>query len=286
MIFDINSQLEFKPKIINQKPLNFDNVIVGGMGGSAMPTRAMFYLDPVYPIWLHNDYGLPKKIEGKTLFVAISYSGNTKETVSFVTEVFEKGLPLVIITSGGSLKNFATEKNIPHILIPEGLEPRDALVYMLKSLLAVLGREELMEVQKGYGEEVEEVAADLADFIENDDVLIYSSIKDAPLGYIWKIYLNESAKTPAFSNVFPEFFHNELETLDTSKKIILLSESKEFTEIAQNKGWNVRSVLSNKSNSEDLISNWILARTVARKIAEKKGVNPDRVPLIEEFKKL
>src|SRR3989344_8345309 len=107
MMSDINEQLKFKPQIINLKNLNFDNVVIGGMGGSAMPARAMFYLDPVYPLWLHNDYGLPKKVEGKPLFVAVSYSGNTAETVSFAKEVLEKDLPLAIITSGGRLREFA-----------------------------------------------------------------------------------------------------------------------------------------------------------------------------------
>lgn len=279
-------QLSFQPQIENKllETFVFDNVIVGGMGGSALPARVMFYLDPVYPLWLHNDFGLPRKTEGKPLFVAISYSGNTAEPLSFAREAHQKNFPLVIITSGGALKELAEKENITYILVPEGFQPRDAVIYMLKALLAVLGKEDLAH-QAGLLE-IDPDAKDLADYIGNDEVLIYSSHEDAPLGYIWKIYLNESAKIPAFCNVFPELFHNELESLDASKKIIFLSESKNFSKMAASQGWNVREAVSGRSKIENLLINLILARAVARRIAEVRGIDPDRVPLIEEFKKL
>ena len=110
MNFDINEQLKFKPQIVNPKKLDFDNVIVGGMGGSALPARALFYLDPVYPLWLHNDYGLPKKVEKKALFIAISYSGNTLEVESFAKEACEKNptgpVPFEIQGDGSQTRAF------------------------------------------------------------------------------------------------------------------------------------------------------------------------------------
>src|SRR3989344_6920774 len=185
MMSDINEQLKFKPQIINLKNLNFDNVVIGGMGGSALPARAMFYLDPVYPLWLHSDYGLPKKVEGKTLFVAVSYSGDTTETISFAKEAYEQEFPVAIITYGGALKDFARGKDIPHALVPEGLQPRDALVYMLKSLLLILGKGELLE-------EIERVRVDsgddeeIAGFISGGMPLIYSPTDSSALAYVWK----------------------------------------------------------------------------------------------------
>lgn len=298
MIFDVNKQLNFKPEILNPKPLNFDNVIVGGMGGSALPARAVFYLDPVYPLWLHNDYRLPKKLEGKPLFVAISYSGNTAETISFAKEAREKNLSLVVIISGGVLKDFAEKENISHILVPERLEPRDALVYMLKALLLLLGRAELLEELEKVridAESIDKEAEKIADFVSNGETLIYSSQANSVLGYIWKIFLNESAKMLAFCNYFPELAHNELESLNGNHRIVLLSdgndnqesknEMKVFLKLSQESGWNAREILFDGNWAENFVKNFVLARCVARKIAESKGVDPDKVPIVEEFKK-
>ncbi|MEX2013922.1 MAG: SIS domain-containing protein [Parcubacteria group bacterium] len=298
MTFDIGEQLKFRPEILDSKVLNFDNVVVGGMGGSALPARAVFYLDPVYPLWLHHEYGLPRKTEGKTLFVAISYSGNTAETLSFAREAHSKSLPLAVITSGGALKDFAQQENIARILVQEGLEPRDALVYMLRSLLLILGRTELLEeIDKVQidPEKLDKEAKELADFMQDKESLIYSSEINSVLGYIWKIFLNESAKMPAFSNSFPELAHNELESLNDDQRIILLSDSndspeirkemKMFLELAKESNWNTKEVSLDGSRAENLVGNVLLARSVAHNIAKRKGLDPDVVPTIEKFKR-
>ena len=293
MKFDINKQIVFNPQVLNPKEFDFDNVIVGGMGGSALPARAMFYLAPTYPLWLHNDFELPKKIESKPLFVAVSYSGNTAETISFTKEAHKRNFSLAIITSGGILKEFSEKENLAHVLVPEGLEPRDALIYMLKSLLLVLGKVELIgEIDKvridmeSFGGEAEEIA----DFISGGIPLIYSSTDSSALAYVWKIYLNESAKMPAFCNSFPEAFHNELESINESYRIIVFTDgrnmgAKTFLDMAEEKGWYAKGITLGASRAENLVRNLVLARGVARKIAESKGVDPDKVPVIEEFKK-
>ncbi|MEX2013441.1 MAG: SIS domain-containing protein [Parcubacteria group bacterium] len=298
MIFDINKQIEFNPQVLNQKEFDFDNVIVGGMGGSALPARVIFYLDPVYPLWLHNDFELPKKIEGKPLFVAISYSGNTAETISFTKEAHDKNFSLAVITSGGALKDFAEKENIPHILVPEGLEPRDALVYMLKSLLTVLGRTELIsETEKVQIdlEKVEEESRDIASFLSLGLPVVYAAEQNSALSYLWKIVLNETAKVPAFANSFPELTHNELEVINDKQRIILLTdgsesegvknEMKAFLELSGKNEWLVKRVLLKGSRAESLIKTWILARNTARSLASMNGADPEGVPVIENFKK-
>src|SRR3989344_3921947 len=99
---ELKAQLSFIPKLegglSRTKIARFDNVIIGGMGGSGLVARIIFFLDPTFPAWLHDDYHLPIKSEGKTLYVAVSYSGNTAETLSFAKEALEKQYPLVAIT--------------------------------------------------------------------------------------------------------------------------------------------------------------------------------------------
>src|SRR3989344_2719073 len=164
------------------------------------------------PDWLHDDYHLPIKSEGKTLYVAVSYSCNTAETLSFVKEALEKQYPLVAITSGGVLLDWAVKKTVPHVLIPFGFEPRNAVLMMLKALLYIISREDLfpetkrgsIDIQKAF-----EHGKEIGEKFEKKIPLIYSSRSNYTLSYIWKIMLNETGKIPAFANYFPELTHNE-----------------------------------------------------------------------------
>ena len=213
---ELKTQLSFIPKLegdlSREKIAGFDNVIISGMGGSGLAARILFFLDPIFPAWLHDDYHLPIKSEGKTLYVAVSYSGNTAETLSFAKEALEKQYPLVAITSDGVLLDWAVKKTVPHVLIPFGFEPRNAVLMMLKALLYVIGREDLfpktkrdsIDIQKAF-----EHGKEIGEKFEKKIPLIYSSRSNHALSYIWKIMLNETGKIPAFANYFPELTHNE-----------------------------------------------------------------------------
>ena len=82
----------------------FDAVAVAGMGGSGIGARIAqgLLLDKAQtPIYACNDYRLPAAVSAKTLFVAVSYSGNTEETLSAYAQARQKGCRMVAITSGG-----------------------------------------------------------------------------------------------------------------------------------------------------------------------------------------
>jgi len=63
------------------------------MGGSALPGRLLKMLFSELsietPIFIHNDYNLPAQADKTSLLVAISYSGNTEETLSAVKAAVE-----------------------------------------------------------------------------------------------------------------------------------------------------------------------------------------------------
>jgi glucose/mannose-6-phosphate isomerase len=44
--------------------------------------------------------------------------------------------------------------------------------------------------------------------------VIYSSSSNLSIAYNWKIKINETGKTPAFYNIFPELNHNEMNSFD------------------------------------------------------------------------
>src|SRR3990167_8725854 len=85
------------------------------------------------------------------------------------------------------------------LLINQGLIPDTT-----SELLALAGKlNEHMEHHENQGKE-------LASKIRGKTPVIYSSPKYKPVAMIWKIKINENAKTPAFWNFFPELNHNEM----------------------------------------------------------------------------
>lgn len=306
----LKDQISFGPQfegtLSREEVAQYDNVIVGGMGGSGLAARILFFLDPTFPVWLHDDYSLPKKSEGKVLYVAISYSGNTTETLSFAQEALAKRYSLVIITSGGALLEIARENDIPHILVPTGFQPRNAVVYMLRALLYALKREELLkeppegfvDYQKAY-EDGRVIGNDFAEKIP----LIYASRNNQILSHIWKIMLNETGKIPAFANYFPELVHNEMQgiipkTAGTEArhlKVLLLldkeddkriqNEMKIFQELTSSQDVPVSALELPSGKVHKLLYTLAIAQGAARAVAESHGVKADEVPFIELFKK-
>lgn len=301
---EVKKQLKFVPEIKGQIPEG-RKFVVCGMGGSALPARIVNFLDAAIPLKLHNNFDLPKEYEDNALFIAISYSGNTAETISFAKAAIDKNLPLFIITSGGKLGETANNKNITHIMIPSGCQPRDAIIYMLKSLLTVLGREDLLgqieDAEVDYPS-IEKEGKRLAAAFDGKVPLIYSSEENSELAHIWKIIFNETGKIPAFYNVFPELAHNEMQGLvpetagDVAKdlKIVLLKDAEDDTRIkkemeifsgeSEEKSMNIEEMNLPSGKINKLLQLWLTARVTAKTMASGRGLDPEKVPFIESFK--
>ncbi|KKQ82665.1 MAG: Bifunctional phosphoglucose/phosphomannose isomerase [Parcubacteria group bacterium GW2011_GWB1_38_8] len=308
---ELKDQLSFSPVLegglLPEDFTQYDNVIIGGMGGSGMAARLLFFLDPLFPAWIHDDYGFPEKHEGKTLYVAISYSGNTKETLSFVQEALDKKYPLAVIASGGKLLEIAKEHNIPYVLIPSGFQPRNAVIYTLKGLLRVLGKDDLIEKLEKSNVDFSkacELGQDLGKKFENKIPVIYSSRVNKNLSYLWKIILNETAKVPAFYNYFPELAHNEMQgiipktagplverikiliLLDPEGDVKLEHHMEAFQKFMSTQGVDLESVNMPEDAVYKLIFTFVVAGAMAYTIAELHGTDPNDIQMIESFKKL
>ncbi len=118
--------------------------------------------------------------------------------------------------------------------------------------------------------------------------------------------MNETGKIPAFSNVFPELNHNEMtgfdrkgKTKDLSGKFcfIFLSDNADHPQnrkrfevtkrLYEERGLVVHSLpLQGTTRSEKIFSSLLLADWVAYHTALQYGVEPEQVPMVEEFKKL
>ena len=305
-------QFEYDPTIENkEKWQKFKKFLLVGMGGSHLQGDILQMLNPALDFLVYSDYGLPKNIEKDRLIIASSYSGNTEETISAFKEAVERGFPLVASSIGGKLIKLAKEHNVPYVQIPDtGIQPRSALGYTLRALLKLTGEEDLLMEIKALAQKLspvmfEQEGKELAQKLFSKIPVIYSSRRNQPIAYNWKIKFNESAKIPSFFNVFPELNHNEMTGFDVigatkelSEKlvILLLKDANDHPRIQKRMEvllqlYKKRRVqvevkeLQGESLQERIFSSLLLADWTAWYTAKEYGTEPEDVPMIEEFKK-
>ncbi|MEM3374133.1 MAG: bifunctional phosphoglucose/phosphomannose isomerase [Candidatus Woesearchaeota archaeon] len=198
-----------------------ENIAILGMGGSGFTGDLInTYLNELpMKIFVIKDYDLPNFIQKKSLVFAISYSGNTEETITAYRAAIRRGCRVVAISSGGKLEELSKMNKNPYIKVPKGVQPRLAIPYLLVSILNVLSysgiideQEETIKKLVSYLKRIsiEEEAKLIAKKLKNKVPIIYSSQRLFSIAEKWKTDINENAKTHAFYNVFPEFNHNEI----------------------------------------------------------------------------
>jgi len=208
------------------------NIAVLGMGGSGISGDVLAALSAekglTVPVATVKGYSLPPFVGADSLVFAVSYSGNTEETLDCLDQALERGARVIAVSSGGKLASTARDRGLPLFEIPGGLQPRASLGYLFVPLLCALERMgmiegaiaelessvEMLEHRRAeYGPEAElesnpakRLARDLVGFMP----VVYGAE-----GYLavaasrWKAQFNEMAKVPSFCNYFPELNHNE-----------------------------------------------------------------------------
>ena len=76
------------------------SIVVIGMGGSAVGGDLLktYLHDTKIPVFVIRDYKVPEFVDDYTLVFAVSYSGNTEETLSALKDAKEKGAKIIGIT--------------------------------------------------------------------------------------------------------------------------------------------------------------------------------------------
>ena len=95
-----------------------DAICVLAMGGSAIGADLVAGIAGErlrVPLVVHRDYGLPAWAGKRTLVIAASHSGETVETVSGAQEARGRRLPLVVISTGGTLGTTAAGDGTPYL---------------------------------------------------------------------------------------------------------------------------------------------------------------------------
>lgn len=291
-------QFDYEPFIEHSERLGpYQNILVSGMGGSALAGELLKVWDAELPLKVHRDYGFPS-LEPGSLLVASSYSGNTEEVLDALHKAHAKGLPLVAISIGGELLREARQSKIPYIQIPDRkIQPRLAIGFMIKALLCLFKRDEALGGLDFDSGSLANEGALLAKKLKGKIPIIYSSVRNAGLAYIWKIAFNETAKIPAFTNSFPELNHNEIagfgaDLFSKHFHFILIQGADDHPRIGKrmqvfSEMFNPVETLRVLGNSWSQIFNAVLlAHWTAFYTAREYGVDPDGAPVIEEFKGL
>jgi glucose/mannose-6-phosphate isomerase len=203
----------------------FDAVAVAGMGGSGIGAKIVqgLLLDECrVPVHVCSDYDLPAAVSAKTLFVAVSYSGNTEETLSAYAQARRRGCRIIAITSGGGLGRSAAKAGYPVSAVPIGMPPRAALGFLFSTLLVCLerlgvcrdhqrGLEEAVRLMRAGRKSWLARARTIARHIDGRLPIVYSTSRmlDA-VADRWRCQFNENAGVLCHANSLPEHNHNEI----------------------------------------------------------------------------
>jgi len=208
------------------------NVVIIGMGGSRIGgdlIKAQYRQQLEIPFEVCSSYLIPHYTGRDSLVVAVSYSGNTEETLTAFEQAYAAGARTVCITSGGALREKALNYNLSCIYIPGGLPPRAALGFIHTATSMALEKSGILENQDLARSETvallkvlksqwgpstpseSNAAKRCASSLHNKTAAIFASGDfTAAAAERWRCQLNENAKMVAYSNKFPEMNHNEL----------------------------------------------------------------------------
>ncbi len=230
----------------------FAGLAILGMGGSGFTgdiLKSIIYDKIKIPIVVVKGYVLPAFVSKDWLVVPVSYSGNTEETLSALSQAINRGCFLLSITSGGRLKDICADNDSACVMVPGGYQPRGAAGYLFFTTYLVLGRIGIIEMN---GNEIHEALEILkskkkiynrntatennpakrlaVELFEYLPVIFGTEGYLSAVAYRWKCEINENAKCPCFWGEFPELNHNEtvgwqnLQTLSSNFVLVVFKD--------------------------------------------------------------
>ncbi len=293
-----------------------DQVIVGAMGGSAMGAdivRSILEAEGERWLTVVRDYSLPAGISDQTLVLAISYSGNTEETIAVYDAAVKQQAKVVVITSGGKLAEKARQDGVPLILIPGGMPPRCAIGLMSVAILVVLNR---LGCCRSFLSDIRETgrlvrmnlpvwhrwAVRLSRKIVDRFIIVYSTSRLLDTAaYRLQCQLNENAKMLAHWGTLPEASHNEIMGfgapvfLDGKVAVIALVDPTSHLRTLVRLGQmlkliqgtiaeNVRLESAGRSGCARLFSQVVRGDLLSIELARRRNVDPMVIPKIDRLK--
>ena len=301
-----------------------DKVVIGGVGGSAIAgdlASGLAAAGGSVPVLVVRDLALPHYMSERTLFIACSYSGNTKETLSLWDQVRKSPARAAAITGGGALGEKAQRDAAALLTIDAPMEPRSAVGYNLMLLLGVLERLGLFPLTEAdveltadslcrkiaalkedvptAGNPAKQLAMGLRDRL----ILVYGGGLFEGVARRWKSQFNENAKAWAYFETVPEMLHNSVEAFPTpfpmERQAVTLLLEPHGLDRGQQQRYAVVAQLLGRNNIpyhrlqadegpalSQLMNMLVLGDYVSYYLALLQGIDPSPNPSIDEAKKL
>ncbi|RMD52083.1 SIS domain-containing protein [Candidatus Parcubacteria bacterium] len=218
-----------------------ENIVVAGMGGSSLAGHFIQSVGADFlkkPLFLQRDYKLPAWVDKKTLLIAVSFSGNTEETLEMVKDGLAKKAKVLIIAGGGKLERIAKKHKLPAFIFETqdlAKKPRFGLGFMIGALMLVLKQLKVLTVTKKAVKEMVEAMNEVIDTcildVEERDnpakavaremlgktVLLIGAEHLVGCSHIVSNQINETGKQFACYLSVPELNHHFLESLSFPK---------------------------------------------------------------------
>jgi len=298
------------------------NCVIAGVGGSAIGGDIIcnwVERRVGLPIQVCRDYHLPAYANRRTAVIAISYSGETAETLNQFLEAYERNCVLAGVCSGGRLEKICSELGIPLVKVEKGLQPRAALPYLFVAPALLMERlglienaereiksavENLRKIREKVGASIpvqQNPAKRLALSLVGKFPIIYSLRRVDSVARRLKNQFNENSKVSAKVDFLPEASHNEIEgwgkALNSVFSIIFVRDNGESQEeisgIEEMKSLLEKSGISDmneiRGEAETVLGRLLSAiyycDYVSYYLAIARGVDPTPVERIQMLKK-
>lgn len=205
------------------------HVVLAGAGVAAQAaTVVLESAGPLMsvPVVVHRGYGIPNFVDDSTLVVAVSYDGDTEETVEAAQMALDDGANVVCVSRGGRLAELARSAGVVHL--PMGVEAaveRAALGGLAVPILLALERVGFFPGGRRWIDDAVTQLARRRDALITEDNLARHLARRLgrafPIVYggnglggaaaeRWKSQFNQNAKVAAFANQVPELTHDEI----------------------------------------------------------------------------
>ncbi len=194
-------------------------VAFAGMGGSGIVGDVVakhLERELEAPVVVVKSHALPKYVGRGWLVVAVSYSGNTPETLSVFCEAHRRGAELGVVASGGRLVELSERMGVPRAVAEKGHLPRTAMPSLLAGVAGLVSRLTglRIEIERGVEALRDPGALDRAKVLANymrDGLPVFLVAEELyPLGLRAKNEVNENAKVASKVEVLPEWGHNDI----------------------------------------------------------------------------
>lgn len=295
------------------------NIVIAGMGGSGLGAhvlKSLYGLDGLnVPLQIVNDYHLPAYVSSESLVLLSSYSGTTEETLSCAEEALVKKAKILGITSGGKLRQFLTQNNLPgYIFVPKHNlcgQPRIGLGYMLTGTMALLQNTKVLSLEKA--DKIPQIFKNLRSVKGNLQIkaqeIVKKLIGKIPVlvaaeflsgnTHVLANQFNENAKTTSFYFLLPELNHHLLESLKNPKSqdlVFLFFHSNLYTSeiktrlklteavVGKNDFKALEFCPSGQNKLLDALETLWFGSFLSFYLAISYGLNPSPIPWVDYFK--